>query len=45
VPQALLAASADEGGRGLAIVNQLADQWGVELRQNGKCLWFQLEDP
>ena len=33
------------GGRGLAIADKLADQWGVELRRNGKCLWFKLSDP
>jgi anti-sigma regulatory factor (Ser/Thr protein kinase) len=34
------------GGRGLQIVAALADRWGVELRGDGKCLWFQLDgDP
>jgi anti-sigma regulatory factor (Ser/Thr protein kinase) len=31
------------GGRGLQILAELADCWGVELRQDGKCLWFRLD--
>jgi hypothetical protein len=31
------------GGRGLAIVNALADAWGVETRSLGKCVWFRLD--
>jgi anti-sigma regulatory factor (Ser/Thr protein kinase) len=31
-----------EGGRGLVLVEALADRWGVERRAEGKCLWFEL---
>jgi anti-sigma regulatory factor (Ser/Thr protein kinase) len=30
-------------GRGLAMVETLAAQWGVEDRGTGKAVWFQLE--
>jgi anti-sigma regulatory factor (Ser/Thr protein kinase) len=29
-------------GRGLALVDQLASRWGVETRQDGKAVWFEL---
>lgn len=29
-------------GRGLHLVDQLADAWGVDLRANGKAVWFEL---
>jgi hypothetical protein len=31
-----------EGGRGLLLVDALAERWGAELRSEGKCLWFEL---
>ena len=31
-----------EGGRGLAIVDELATAWGVEPRLVGKAVWFDL---
>lgn len=31
----------DEGGRGLALVDALADRWGVEDRDGGKVVWFE----
>ncbi|WP_443046784.1 ATP-binding protein [Streptomyces sp. NBC_00247] len=31
--------SADESGRGLIIVNALADRWGAVVRQPGKIVW------
>jgi anti-sigma regulatory factor (Ser/Thr protein kinase) len=31
-----------EGGRGLAIVASLADDWGVESSGRGKSVWFSL---
>lgn len=31
-------------GRGLAIVSKLARHWGVDLRRNGKTVWFELDD-
>ncbi|HEX3425392.1 MAG TPA: ATP-binding protein [Acidimicrobiales bacterium] len=34
----------DEGGRGLAMVDVLANQWGSDLAPGGgKCVWFDLE--
>jgi anti-sigma regulatory factor (Ser/Thr protein kinase) len=32
----------DEGGRGLALVAALADDWGVERVPGGKYVWFEL---
>ena len=32
------------GGRGLMIVDQLADQWGVDEFLPGKIVWFELTD-
>jgi anti-sigma regulatory factor (Ser/Thr protein kinase) len=31
-----------EGGRGLALVEALAADWGVEARDTGKTVWFEL---
>ena len=31
---------ADEHGCGLRLVQQLASSWGVELRDDGKAVWF-----
>jgi anti-sigma regulatory factor (Ser/Thr protein kinase) len=31
-----------ESGRGLAIVEDLADAWGVDSRVGGKAVWFEL---
>jgi anti-sigma regulatory factor (Ser/Thr protein kinase) len=31
-----------EGGRGLAIVNELASAWGVETGASQKIVWFEL---
>jgi len=33
----------DEFGRGIALVDQLASNWGVELTDRGKSVWFELE--
>jgi len=35
-------AALDEHGRGLQLVRQLADDWGVEWRTGGKSVWFRL---
>jgi len=43
--QALLAvgpAGAIGAGRGLLLVEALADEWGVELVEDGKAVWFRL---
>ncbi|MCW2566075.1 MAG: hypothetical protein JWN54_172 [Mycobacterium sp.] len=31
-------------GRGLALVEALADRWGVETHNSGKRVWFELAD-
>ena len=34
-----------EGGRGLALLDQLSDRWGVDaLPARGKVVWFELDD-
>lgn len=33
----------DEFGRGLALVDQLASDWGVDLTERGKSVWFELK--
>ncbi|MER5210350.1 ATP-binding protein [Streptomyces sp. NPDC002838] len=39
----LMAADADsEGGRGMALVDALADRWGVQLRPDRKVTWCEL---
>jgi anti-sigma regulatory factor (Ser/Thr protein kinase) len=35
--------TADEHGRGVLLVDQLADAWGVEPRSDGKTVWFELD--
>jgi anti-sigma regulatory factor (Ser/Thr protein kinase) len=35
--------AADEHGRGVLLVDQLADHWGVERHDDGKTVWFELE--
>jgi len=43
--QALLAvgpAGAIGAGRGLLLVEALADEWGVEMVEDGKAVWFRL---
>ncbi|WP_374227401.1 ATP-binding protein [Streptomyces sp. AC512_CC834] len=32
----------DEGGRGLLLVSELADKWGVAEREPGKVVWFEV---
>jgi serine/threonine-protein kinase RsbW len=34
---------ADEGGRGLLLVQALTSRWGVGLRPAGKCVWFEID--
>ncbi|MFJ6686897.1 ATP-binding protein [Streptomyces werraensis] len=36
------ASTDDESGRGLALVDALADHWGVSERIDGKAVWFSL---
>ena len=35
----------DENGRGLFLVNTLADRWGAGLQPRGKVTWFELRAP
>jgi anti-sigma regulatory factor (Ser/Thr protein kinase) len=35
----------DESGRGLMLVDMLADRWGVDLLPRGKTTWFELRAP
>ncbi|MFI1756775.1 ATP-binding protein [Streptomyces sp. NPDC020571] len=35
----------DEGGRGLLLVSELADKWGVTEREPGKVVWFECAVP
>ncbi|MFH0518534.1 ATP-binding protein [Streptomyces sp. M41] len=39
------AASDDENGRGMALLQALADKWGAEPMQGGKKVWFTLRLP
>ncbi|MEU8567136.1 SpoIIE family protein phosphatase [Streptomyces pathocidini] len=32
-------------GRGLVLMEMLADTWGVDPRGEGKCIWFELYEP
>jgi anti-sigma regulatory factor (Ser/Thr protein kinase) len=34
--------SSSYGGRGLQIVDAIADRWGVVPKADGKCIWFEL---
>ncbi|RLL69494.1 SpoIIE family protein phosphatase [Streptomyces sp. Z26] len=38
-PQLRAPADSSQAGRGLLLVDQLADVWGVESRGTGKCVW------
>jgi anti-sigma regulatory factor (Ser/Thr protein kinase) len=31
-------------GRGLVIVDRIAQRWGVDPSDEGKCVWFEIED-
>ncbi|WP_153451434.1 ATP-binding protein [Streptomyces smaragdinus] len=35
----------DTSGRGLFLVDKLADRWGVDLLPRGKCTWFEMRVP
>ena len=35
----------DEGGRGLSIVDQLCDRWGVHIVREKKCVWCERDLP
>jgi PAS domain S-box-containing protein len=42
MPRIRMAGENDEGGRGLYLVDQLADRWGSRPTDEGKAVWFQL---
>lgn len=33
----------DLGGRGMVLVDTLADRWGTELHRGGKTVWFEID--
>ncbi|MEO3764475.1 ATP-binding protein [Streptomyces sp. B8F3] len=35
----------DTSGRGLFLIDQVADRWGVDLLPRGKCTWVELREP
>ena len=39
LPVPTRAAPEETSGRGLAMVDQLCDRWGVHIAQNAKCVW------
>ncbi|MFF6991731.1 ATP-binding protein [Streptomyces sp. NPDC010273] len=43
LPTLVDATSASEGGRGMALVDAVADRWGVLLRPDRKVTWCELE--
>jgi signal transduction histidine kinase len=42
LPCLILGEPDDEGGRGLQLVNTLAQRWGADLLSHGKAVWFEL---
>jgi serine/threonine-protein kinase RsbW len=42
-PTLLTPSDADEGGRGLLLVQALTSRWGVGSRSTGKCVWFEID--
>jgi PAS domain S-box-containing protein len=42
LPRIRMAGENDEGGRGLYLVDQLADRWGSRPTEEGKAVWFQM---
>ncbi|HYI60223.1 MAG TPA: ATP-binding protein [Acidimicrobiales bacterium] len=44
-PVPVLAGPLSTSGRGLAMVDHLADSWGVTRRRRGKSVWFALANP
>lgn len=45
IPHADQAEPTSLGGRGLFIVECVADEWGSEPDDHGKTVWFRLKDP
>ncbi len=42
LPSPRQARELDEGGRGLALLDALAQRWGTDARVDGKTVWFEL---
>jgi anti-sigma regulatory factor (Ser/Thr protein kinase) len=42
VPRQRQVGSGEESGRGLALIDYISDDWGVEPRQDGKAVWFSI---
>jgi anti-sigma regulatory factor (Ser/Thr protein kinase) len=42
-PRRPRATDSDESGRGIALVDLLSDDWGVEVHEAGKAVWFRLQ--
>ena len=42
LPRIRTAGAEDEGGRGLYLVDQLAERWGSRPTPDGKAVWFQI---
>lgn len=42
LPCLIIGDPTDESGRGLQLVNLLADRWGADLMSRGKSVWFEL---
>lgn len=45
VPRMRQAAPGDEGGRGLFLVDRLAQRWGATRLSTGKVVWFEQQIP
>lgn len=45
VPSPKAADDWDTSGRGVSLVDTLADRWGVDVRPGGKTIWFELARP
>jgi PAS domain S-box-containing protein len=43
LPRIKMAGENDEGGRGLYLVDQLAERWGSRPTEDGKAVWFELK--
>jgi hypothetical protein len=42
LPRIRTAGENDEGGRGLYLVDQLANRWGSRPTEEGKAVWFEM---
>ncbi|HEX9034835.1 MAG TPA: SpoIIE family protein phosphatase [Streptosporangiaceae bacterium] len=42
MPRIRMAGENDEGGRGLYLVDQIADRWGSRPTEDGKAVWFEM---